>query len=89
MSNPKPMKRRSGVRAVLAHLGPPSPPKTRRGASAPRRFEAETLALQSLRLIAAPNPKDDLTDDEIAQEVKRSEHSSELISHLIEFIKTL
>jgi len=47
------------------------------------------LALQSLRLIAAPNPKDDLTDDEIAQEVKRSEHSSELISHLIEFIKTL
>jgi hypothetical protein len=29
--------------------------------SAARRFEAETLALQSLRLIAAPNPKDDVS----------------------------
>jgi hypothetical protein len=68
---------------------PKSIRKGKRVTSIPRRFEAETLALQSLRLIAAPNPKDDLTDDEIVQEVKRSEHSSELITHLIEFIKTL
>jgi hypothetical protein len=47
------------------------------------------LELQSLRLIAAPNPKDDLSDDEIVQEIKRSEHSSELITQLIDYIKTL
>ena len=62
---------------------------TRRVTAAAHRFEAETLALQSLRMIAAPNPKDDLTDDQIAQVVRRSEHSSELITHLIEYIKTL
>jgi len=68
---------------------PKSKRKSKRGTSTPRRFETETLALQSLRLIAAPNPKDDLTDDEIAQEVKRSEYSPELITQLIDFIKTL
>ena len=68
---------------------PKSTLKAKRANSIPRRFEAETLALQSLRLIAAPNPKDDLTDAEIAREVRRSEHSTELITHLIEYIKTL
>jgi hypothetical protein len=68
---------------------PKSPKKAKRGASVPRKFEAEALALQSLRLIAAPNPKDDLSDDEIVQEIRRSEHSSELITHLIDYIKTL
>ena len=68
---------------------PNSTQKVKRAASSPRRFEVETLALQSLRLIAAPNPKDDLTNDEIVQELKRSEYSSELITHLIDFIKTL
>jgi hypothetical protein len=63
--------------------------KGKRVTSTPRRFESETLALQSLRLIAAPNPKDDLTDDEIAQVIRRSEHSSELITHLIDYIKAL
>ncbi len=63
--------------------------RSKRGTSTLRRFEVETLELQSLRMIAAPNPKDDLTDDEIAQEVKRSEHSPELITQLIDFIKTL
>ena len=65
------------------------PKKSKRGLAAPRRFEAETLAWQSLRLIAAPNPKDDLSDDEIARVIKRSEHSSELITQLIDYIKTL
>jgi hypothetical protein len=77
MSNPKTTKQKT------------KSSKNNRATSTSRRFEAETLALQSLRLIAAPNPKDDLTDDEIVQAVKRSEHSSELITHLIEFIKTL
>ncbi len=64
-------------------------PASKREPTTPRRFESETLALQSLRLIAAPNPKDDLSEDEIAQVVKRSAHSSELITHLIDYIKTL
>ena len=63
--------------------------RVKRAAPIHRRFEAETLELQSLRMIAAPNPKDDLSDDEIAQVVRRSEHSSELITHLIDYIKTL
>lgn len=69
--------------------------KTKGGASshrqpkAPRKFEAESLALQSLRLIAAPNPKDDLSEEEIAREIKRSEHSTELIAQLIDYIKSL
>ena len=68
---------------------PKSTHKSKRATLAPRRFEAETLELQSLRLIAAPNPKDDLTDDELALMIQRSEHSSELITHLIDYIKTL
>ncbi len=67
----------------------PKKAKTTKIAAAARRFEAETLALQSLRMIAAPDPKDDLTDDQIAQVIRRSEHSSELITHLIDYIKTL
>jgi hypothetical protein len=63
--------------------------KSKRATLTPRRFEAETFVLESLRLIAAPNPKDDLTDDEIALVIKHSEHSSELITHLIDYIKTL
>jgi hypothetical protein len=63
--------------------------KIKRGAPSPRRFEAEALALQSLRLIAAPNPKDDLTEDEIALVLERSEFSTELITQLIDYIKTL
>jgi hypothetical protein len=42
-----------------------------------------------LRLIAAPNPKDDLTEDEIALVLERSEFSTELITQLIDYIKTL
>jgi hypothetical protein len=68
---------------------PKSTHKGKRATLTPLRFEAETLALESLRLIAAPNPKDDLTDDEIALVIKHSEHSSELITHLIDYIKTL
>ena len=63
--------------------------KTKRVTAVARRFEAETLVLQTLRMIAAPNPKDDLTDDQIAQVIRRSEHSPELITHLIDYIKTL
>jgi hypothetical protein len=62
---------------------------SRRTSLSDRKYEVETVALQSLRLIAAPNPKDDLSDEEIAQIVKRSAHSSELINHLIDYIKTL
>ena len=33
----------------------------------PRRFEAEAQGLLSLRLIAAPDPKDDMTDNELKE----------------------
>ena len=42
-----------------------------------RTYQAEMAGLMSLRLIAAPDPKDD------------PKHSPELIRHLIEFIKQM
>ena len=54
-----------------------------------RVFEGDTLAVQSLRLIAAPNPKDDLTDAELEQMCRDPRQSSELIHYLIEFVKKL
>lgn len=55
-----------------------------------RQYEAEALALQSLRLIAAPDPKDDLSDDELKEvcQGKRG-YSSALIQQLIEHIKSI
>ncbi len=53
-------------------------------------YESETAALQSLRLIAAPNAKDDLTDQQLWDICRSQEaHSSEMINHLIEFIKSI
>jgi hypothetical protein len=54
-----------------------------------RRFESETAALQSLRLIAAPNPEDDLSDEEIENICKGSAYSSDLIRSLIDCIKSI
>ena len=54
-----------------------------------RTYETDTLALESLRLIAAPNPKDDMTDEELAVYCKQHRQSSELIQHLIDFVKTM
>lgn len=54
-----------------------------------RVFEGDTLAVQSLRLIAAPNPKDDLTDAELEQLCRDPRQSSELIHYLIDFVKKL
>lgn len=55
----------------------------------PRLYDAEAVALMSLRLIAAPNPEDDLSDEEIYEICKKSPHSSELIKQLIDFIKSM
>jgi hypothetical protein len=55
----------------------------------PRTFESEAIALQSLRLIAAPKPEDDYTDAELAAICADPGRSSELINHLIEFIKKI
>jgi hypothetical protein len=54
-----------------------------------RRFESEAAAIQSLRLIAAPNPKDDLTKEQIAVYCRNSSFSAEIIQQLIEYIKNL
>lgn len=54
-----------------------------------RKFEAEAIALQSLRLIAAPNPKDDMSKEQVAAYCRNSPHSPELIQQLIDFIREM
>jgi hypothetical protein len=56
---------------------------------AKRVYQAETQRLLSLRLIAAPNPKDDLSDDELSAITKDPRHSPELIQQLIDYLKGL
>lgn len=55
----------------------------------PRQFQEESLVLRSLRLIAAPDPEDDLSDEELNEFCKSPAQSPEMIQHLIEFIKTM
>jgi hypothetical protein len=54
-----------------------------------RTYEADLIGLQSLRLIAAPDPKDDLTDEELADFCRDPKRSPELIRHLIDFVKQI
>jgi hypothetical protein len=61
--------------------------KTRAAIKGSRSYEAESQRLLSLRLIAAPNPKDDLSDAELEAMCKDPRHSPELIQQLIEFVK--
>jgi len=63
--------------------------KTRAMEQTPRVYDSESMALMSLRLIAAPNPEDDLSDEEIYDICRKSPFSSEIIKQLIEYIKTI
>jgi hypothetical protein len=54
-----------------------------------RTYESDMAGLMSLRLIAAPDPKDDLSDDELTAFCQDPKQSPELIRHLIDFIKTI
>ncbi len=54
-----------------------------------RRYEADTQGLLSLRLIAAPNPKDDLSDSELRAYCADPRQSPELIRLLIDTVKSL
>jgi len=54
-----------------------------------RRYEAEAQGLLSLRLIAAPNPKDDLSDSELQAFCGDPRQSPELIRLLIDTVKSL
>ncbi len=54
-----------------------------------RRYEAQAQSLLSLRLIAAPNPKDDLSDSELLEFCGDSRQSPELIRLLIDTVKSL
>ncbi len=64
--------------------------KAKETSRANRKYESEAIALQSLRLIAAPRPEDDLSDEELRAMCRNnSVHSSELIQQLIEVIKSL
>lgn len=61
----------------------------RKKVPATRTYAAESQRLLSLRLIAAPDPKDDLTDMELAALAKDPRHSPELIQQLIDYLKGL
>ncbi len=63
--------------------------KNAASSTAERSFEMDTLALKSLKLIAAPDPKDDLSDAELAAFCQDPCNSSDLIRHLIDYVKTL
>jgi hypothetical protein len=64
-------------------------PKTRAKRKNFRRFEADTDGLLSLRLIAAPDPKDDMSDAELKDLCGDPRHSPELIRLLIDTVKSL
>lgn len=54
-----------------------------------RRYEADAQGLLSLRLIAAPNPKDDLSDSDLRAYCSDPRQSPELIRQLIDAVKSL
>jgi hypothetical protein len=54
-----------------------------------RTYESDMAGLLSLRLIAAPDPKDDLSDEELTAFCQDPQHSPELIRHLIDFVKAM
>lgn len=64
-------------------------PKTQAKHKKVRCYEAETQGLLSLRLIAAPNPKDDLSDSELRAFCGDPRQSPELIRLLIDAVKSL
>ncbi len=70
-------------------LKPKSVPSSATKSESQRLFENESLTLQSLRLIAAPNPEDDLSDEELMNYCKSSTQSPELIKSLIDCIKSI
>jgi hypothetical protein len=61
----------------------------RKDIQAKRIYQSETQRLLSLRLIAAPDPKDDLSEDELKALAKDPRHSPELIQQLIDYLKGL
>jgi hypothetical protein len=64
--------------------------KTKRKETHTKRvYQSETQRLLSLRLIAAPNPKDDLSDSELVAMTRDPRHSPELIQQLIDCLRGL
>ena len=54
-----------------------------------RQYEADALALQSLSLIAAPNPHDDVSDEELLAYFKKHKFESGMIQQIIESVRAL
>jgi hypothetical protein len=67
----------------------PKKPATRAKQKNTRRYEAQAQGLLSLRLIAAPNPKDDMSDSELKAFCRDPRHSPELIQMIIDAVKSL
>jgi len=64
-------------------------PSAEKRKKAPRVYESETMPLESLRLIAAPKPEDDLTEDQMIAYCKEKRFSAEMIHTLINFVKSI
>jgi len=64
-------------------------PKSKKTAKKMRTFQSETLSFDSLKIIAAPNPQDDLSPEEMIRYAQENSHSPELIQQLIEFIRNI
>jgi hypothetical protein len=61
----------------------------RKNVQAKRVYQSESQRLLSLRLIAAPNPKDDLSESELVAITRDPRHSPELIQQLIDYLRGL
>lgn len=54
-----------------------------------REYEAEILALQSLSLIAASDPQDDLSDEELLAYFKKHKFETGMIQQIIQSVQAL
>jgi hypothetical protein len=62
---------------------------TRNRKNETRQYESDTLALQTLSLIAAPDPKDDLSDEELRAYFKKHKFTSSMIQQIIETVRAI
>jgi len=66
-----------------------SPTKAKSNPKANRKYQSDSMSLQALRLIAAPKPEDDLTDDELGVFLKKNRFPTEMIQSIIETVKSM
>ena len=63
--------------------------KAKAAANTANVFESSALGLQSLRLIAAPNPADDLSEADLEDLAQQKRYPVEMIQNIIQYVKSL